>query len=117
MKKINLSIQSICLLLLLTACSSKPITNNDTLFEKIEVPQQAVCIYKKEKGIAEVIAIEQNSYQFKFYLGDDLFEINKNEIVSNHELKIGDEFKAVKKVMINETKRPDCLSVEFHLIP
>ena len=119
MKNINLRlINSIPLIMLLTACSSnQSITSEGTHLEKADRQKQALCIYKKEKGIAEVIAIKQDSYQFKFYLGDDIFEINKDEIVSKNELKIGDEFKAVKEVMLNETERPDCLSVDFHLIP
>jgi len=85
--------------------------------EKTEGLKHAVCIYKKEKGIAEVVAIKQYAYQFKFYLGDDIFEISKGGFVSKNKLNIGDEFKAVKEVMINDTNRHDCLPVEFHLIP
>jgi len=106
------------MLLLITACSSNYlITDQIPHHEKTEDLKQALCIYKKEKGIAEVIAIKQYAYQFKFYLGDDIFEISKGSIVSNNGLNIGDEFKAVKEVMVNDTNRHDCLPVEFHLIP
>jgi hypothetical protein len=80
-------------------------------------PKQTLCTYKKEKGIAEVTAINKQSYQFKFYLGDNIFEINKGDILTGLKLNIGDEFKAVKETMINETERHDCLPIIFHLIP
>jgi len=102
----------------MTACSSnKLITDKSPHHDETDDLKQALCIYKKEKGIAEVIEINQHAYQFKFYLGDDIFEINKSDVVSNNELKIGDEFKAVKEFMVNETQRHDCPPIEFHLIP
>jgi len=118
MKQINFFLSIIPLLLLLIACSTnKPVTDKNLTHEKTKDPKHTLCIYKKEKGIAEIIAIKQRTYQFKFYLGDDIFEKNRDDIVSNNELKIGNEFKAVKEVMVNKTKRHDCLPVEFHLIP
>jgi len=118
MKYINFTVFIVPLLLLITACSSnKLITVQSPHHEKSETLKQALCIYKKEKGIAEVIAVSQYAYKFKFYLGDDIFEISKEGIVSKKELRIGDEFRAVKEIMVNKTNRHDCLPVEFHLIP
>ena len=42
--------------------------------------------------------------------------LNKGDIETENELNIGDEFKAVKEVMINKAERQDCLPVDFHLI-
>lgn len=118
MKHIIFTVLIPTVLLLMSACSSnKLIIDQRHHHDKTEDIKQALCIYKKEKGIAEVMAINQHTYQFKFYLGDDIFEINNSDIVSNNELEIGDEFKAVKEIMINEIQRPDCPPVDFHLIP
>lgn len=109
-------------LFLVSACSTNKLIKNNamqspTALKEEQSSKKILCVYKKEKGIAEVIAIKPDSYQFKFYLGDDIFEMRKDEILSKNELHIGDEFKAVKETTINKTKRHDCLPVNFHLIP
>jgi hypothetical protein len=107
----------ITLLLFLSACGSNTlITKQSSGHEKNNDLKQTLCIYKKVKGIAEVTAISKHTYQFKFYLGDDIFKINKDDIETENKLNIGDEFKAVKEVMINKAERQDCLPVDFHLI-
>ena len=118
MKHIKIQFITTFWLLLLTACSSKQaLVIQSPIHENTTDLKQTLCIYKKEKGIAEVIAISNHSYQFKFYLGDDTFEIDKNDITIGNELKIGDEFKAVKELMVNTNGRRDCLPVDFYLIP
>jgi len=115
MKHINFTVLISSVLLLITSCGA--IKRLPDHHEMTDSTEQELCIYKKEKGIAEVIEINQHVYQFKFYLGDDIFEINKIDIVSNNALEIGDEFKAVKEIMVNESQKPDCPPIEFHLIP
>ena len=103
-------------LLFLSACSSlhnKPLQQTHSGAKSDLLP---LCVYKKEKGIAEVISIGESSYHFRFYLGDDAFEVNKNLAEINGKLKLGDELKAVKKVMVSEKHRQDCPALEFHLI-
>lgn len=124
MKLINFTCSIIPLSLLMSACSSiqltsEPSKHHGTTHEVKQIKDETteLCIYKKEKGIAEVTEILPHSYQFKFYLGDDIFEIDKTELISHPPLTIGDEFKAVKEVMVNNTNRHDCPPVEYHLIP
>lgn len=134
MKHTNFILSIIALVLLLSACSSNTLISGKTTDQTAvpnteqgtgknseqaitDVPKQALCIYKKEKGIAEVTAVNKDTYQFKFYLGDDIFELNKGDVVSEAELNIGDEFKAVKETAITKTERHDCLPIGFYLIP
>jgi len=113
MKKITI-LFSVYTMLILSACSSLHKPPQQTYNKSNGV--LSLCVYKTEKGIAEVISIGENSYRFTFYLGDDIFFIDKELAEIYGKLKIGDELKAVKKIMINGDKRQDCPALEFHLI-
>ena len=118
MANMNFTLAPLLLLLLLTACSShQRISEPNRPPETKAEHKQTLCTYKKEKGIAEVILVKPHSYQFRFYLGDDIFELDKDAVPSRHALTIGDEFKAVKAFSIHNTERHDCPSAVFHLVP
>jgi len=104
-------------LLFMSACSTQlsKDTSNLTIGSEITKDQE-LCIYRRVKGIAELIAIHTEYYQFNFYPGDNIFEVSKKYINFSEELKIGRELKALKKVMNNKIPRMDCPTLEFDLI-
>jgi len=104
-------------LLFMSACSTQlsKDTSNLTIGSEITKDQE-LCIYRRVKGIAELIAIHTEYYQFNFYPGDNIFEVGKKYINFSEELKIGRELKALKKVMNNKIPRMDCPTLEFDLI-
>ena len=104
-------------LLFMSACSTQLSKDTSSLTIGSEITKdQELCIYRRVKGIAELIAIHTEYYQFNFYPGDNIFEVSKKYINFSEELKIGRELKALKKVMNNKIPRMDCPTLEFDLI-
>jgi len=105
-------------LLFISACStqSSKDTSSLTIDSEITKDQELLCVYRKVKGIAELIAVHTEYYQFNFYPGDNVFEVNKKLVKFSGELIIGQELKALKKVMNNKIPRKDCPALEFDLI-
>ena len=76
MKHTKLKLYITPLFFLLSACSSNNLITEQITKETVEnktkpvitnKAKKVLCIYKKEKGIAEVTAINEYTYQFKFY--------------------------------------------------
>lgn len=79
-------------------------------------PEKGLCVYRNIKGIAELIEIKADTYVFKFYPGDDIFEVKKDSIITSNNIDIAYEFKAVKIENINTKPNIDCPLLEFELI-
>jgi len=104
-------------LLFMSACSTQLSKDTSSLTIGSEITKdQELCVYRRVKGIAELIAIHTEYYQFNFYPGDNIFEVSKKRINFSEEFKIGQELKALKKVMNNKIPRIDCPTLEFDLI-
>ncbi|MFD2230376.1 hypothetical protein [Alkalimarinus sediminis] len=127
------------LLLLLSGCSIKPVQIDATTIEDSSQPEpsttdtqkssqsdakkenqqhtpdesnsQPLCVYETIKGIAEVTEIARDTVTFKFYPGDQYFNIPKNNIPYAN-IRLEQEIKAIARSPLSGP----CESDEFELL-
>ena len=91
--------------------TSRKQSTKDIATPKAGDKSKPLCAYESIKGIAEVTSTSKQAITFKFYPGDQYFNVNRINVPLDN-IKIGQELKAIAKTLISGP----CEATEFELL-